>query len=88
MTKRHEAGGSGANCIVRWSWPEPMNPRGGVGWLIGGQLQPGHLVFKRGPGDRRMTSIMGFDTARAWDYENGFHLTSDITRIGKSAAHF
>ncbi len=35
-----------------------------------------------------MTSIMGFDTTRAWDYENGFHLTSDITRIGKIVAHY
>lgn len=29
------------------------------------------------------TSIFGFDTDRAWDYENGFHLTSHVTRLAK-----
>ena len=28
-------------------------------------------------------SIFGFDTDRAWDYENGFHLTSHVGRLGK-----
>jgi Macrocin-O-methyltransferase (TylF) len=29
------------------------------------------------------TSIFGFDTERAWEYENGFHLTSHVTRLAK-----
>ena len=29
------------------------------------------------------TSVFGFDTDRAWEYENGFHLTSPVTRIAK-----
>ncbi len=32
--------------------------------------------------------IFGFDLDRAWDYENGFYLTSDPTRIGKLLAHY
>ncbi len=32
--------------------------------------------------------LFGFDTDKVWDYENGFYLTSDITRIGKLMAHF
>jgi hypothetical protein len=32
--------------------------------------------------------IFGFDTGQAWFYENGYHLTSDITRIGKIMAHY
>jgi len=35
-----------------------------------------------------MSIFLGFDTAKAWDYENAFHLTSDVTRLGKIAAHF
>jgi Macrocin-O-methyltransferase (TylF) len=29
------------------------------------------------------TSIFGFETDKAWDYENGFHLTSHVTRLAK-----
>lgn len=35
-----------------------------------------------------MSEFLGFDTKKAWDYENGFHLTSDVTRLGKIVAHF
>jgi hypothetical protein len=28
------------------------------------------------------------DFERAWEYENGFHLTSDVTRMGKIIAHW
>lgn len=34
------------------------------------------------------TSFFGFEAARCWDYENGFHLTSDPTRIAKMVAHY
>lgn len=37
-----------------------------------------------GPEDQ----IAGFDPALRWDYENGFYLTSDITRIPKLLAHY
>lgn len=30
----------------------------------------------------------GFDVTKAWDYENGFYLTSHPTRIAKLLAHF
>jgi hypothetical protein len=33
-------------------------------------------------------TIFGFDFDRVWDYENGFYLTSDPTRIGKLLAHY
>jgi hypothetical protein len=29
------------------------------------------------------TSVFGFDTDRAWEYENGFHLTSPVSRLAK-----
>jgi hypothetical protein len=32
--------------------------------------------------------ILGFDTDKAWDYENGFYLTSHVTRIAKLVAHY
>ncbi|MEM1416754.1 MAG: TylF/MycF/NovP-related O-methyltransferase [Myxococcota bacterium] len=32
--------------------------------------------------------VFGFDTARAFDYENGFYLTSDLRRMGKLLAHY
>lgn len=32
--------------------------------------------------------IFDFDKNNAWDYENGFYLTSDTTRIGKLVAHW
>ncbi|MDY0306345.1 MAG: hypothetical protein RBR18_07920 [Desulfovibrionaceae bacterium] len=32
--------------------------------------------------------IFGFDAGKAWDYENGFNLTSDISRMGKIVAHY
>lgn len=35
-----------------------------------------------------MDSTLGFDFDRMWDYENGFYLTSDPTRISKLLAHF
>lgn len=31
---------------------------------------------------------MDFDINKSWDYENGFYLTSDLTRIGKILAHY
>ena len=33
-------------------------------------------------------SIFGFDTNRQWDYENGFYLTSHVTRLAKMLAHY
>lgn len=33
-------------------------------------------------------TFLGFDPAQAWDYENGFYLTSHTTRIAKLAAHY
>jgi hypothetical protein len=33
-------------------------------------------------------SIFGYDTEKKWDYENGFYLTSDVTRMGKMLAHY
>ena len=32
--------------------------------------------------------LFGFETERSWDYENGFYITSDITRMSKMLAHF
>lgn len=32
--------------------------------------------------------MMGFSTDKAWDYENGFYLTSPVTRIAKMIAHY
>jgi len=32
--------------------------------------------------------LFGFDVDRAWDYENGFYLTSHVTRLAKMVAHF
>ncbi len=32
--------------------------------------------------------IMEFDTGKKWEYENGFMLTSDITRLPKMIAHY
>lgn len=32
--------------------------------------------------------VFGFDTDRQWDYENGFYLTSHVTRLAKMLAHF
>lgn len=33
-------------------------------------------------------TIFNFDTDRAWDYENGYYLTSHITRFAKALAHY
>lgn len=33
-------------------------------------------------------ALFGFDTDNAWDYENGFYLTSHVTRLAKLLAHF
>jgi hypothetical protein len=33
-------------------------------------------------------SFLGFDTDRCWDYENGFYLTSHVTRISKLLAQY
>jgi hypothetical protein len=35
-----------------------------------------------------MPDIFGYDTEKRWDYENGFYLTSDVTRMGKLLAHY
>lgn len=32
--------------------------------------------------------ILDYDTENKWSYENGFYLTSDITRMGKMLAHY
>jgi Macrocin-O-methyltransferase (TylF) len=33
-------------------------------------------------------ALFGFDVERQWDYENGFYLTSHVTRLGKLLAHY
>jgi len=33
-------------------------------------------------------SFLGFETEKCWDYENGFYLTSHVTRLAKMLAHF
>jgi hypothetical protein len=33
-------------------------------------------------------SFLGFDTEKCWDYENGFYLTSHVTRLAKMLAHY
>lgn len=35
-----------------------------------------------------MCSLFGFDTDKQWDYENGFYLTSHVTRFAKALAHY
>lgn len=32
--------------------------------------------------------LFGFDTNKQWDYENGFYLTSQVTRLAKCLAHY
>ena len=34
------------------------------------------------------TSFMGFDPEKCWDYENGFYLTSHVTRLAKMLAQY
>ena len=33
-------------------------------------------------------SFLGFDSDKCWDYENGFYLTSHVTRLAKMLAHY
>ena len=33
-------------------------------------------------------TLFGFDIEQQWDYENGFYLTSHLTRIPKMLAHY
>ena len=33
-------------------------------------------------------NFLGFETEKCWDYENGFYLTSDVTRLAKMLAHY
>src|SRR5579863_5399056 len=33
-------------------------------------------------------SFLNFDTDKCWDYENGFYLTSHVTRLSKLLAHY
>jgi Macrocin-O-methyltransferase (TylF) len=33
-------------------------------------------------------SFLGFDTGKCWDYENGFYLTSHVTRLSKLLAQY
>lgn len=33
-------------------------------------------------------NLFGFDLSKQWDYENGFYLTSHITRMSKMLAHY
>jgi len=35
-----------------------------------------------------MTKIFGYDIEAMWEHENGFYLTSDVSRIGKLLAHY
>jgi hypothetical protein len=35
-----------------------------------------------------MPRIFGYDTEERWNHENGFYLTSDVTRLGKLLAHY
>lgn len=39
-------------------------------------------------GQESRQELFGFDLARLWDYENGFYLTSHVTRIGKALAQY
>lgn len=39
-------------------------------------------------GSENNMNLFGFDTDKAFDYENGFYLTSDPRRLGKLLAHF
>jgi hypothetical protein len=32
--------------------------------------------------------FLGFETEKCWDYENGFYLTSHVTRLAKMLAHY
>lgn len=34
------------------------------------------------------SKLFGFELSKQWDYENGFYITSDITRISKLVAHW
>ena len=42
----------------------------------------------RGGEDAAGRPIFGFDPARAWEYENGFHLTSHVTRLAKIVGQY
>lgn len=33
-------------------------------------------------------AIFGFDISKRWDYENGYYITSDPTRLAKALSHF
>jgi len=33
-------------------------------------------------------NIFGFEFSKTWDYENGFYLTSHVSRLAKSIAHY
>jgi Macrocin-O-methyltransferase (TylF) len=33
-------------------------------------------------------NFIGFDPEKCWDYENGFYLTSHVTRLSKALAHY
>ena len=35
-----------------------------------------------------MSDIMGYDVTKPFEYENGFHLTSSPSRMGKMLAHY
>jgi macrocin-O-methyltransferase TylF-like protien len=35
-----------------------------------------------------VSKLFGFDTDSSWDYENGFYLTSHVTRLAKMVAHY
>lgn len=32
--------------------------------------------------------LFGFDPDRSWEYENGYHVTSHPSRLGKVLAHY
>lgn len=37
---------------------------------------------------RKTNEFLGFDTGKSWDYENGFYLTSHVTRLSKALAQY
>lgn len=37
---------------------------------------------------QKSNEFLGFDTGKCWDYENGFYLTSHVTRLSKALAQY
>lgn len=51
------------------------------------RLAPFGCALQEGCGEMNK-SFLGFDTEKCWDYENGFYLTSHVTRLSKILAHY